>query len=100
MRSHRILLALKIKNEGEREGGGQKESQEGTNNANTNDLKRYVSSHTLWEDEDEKELTSMREDLERYVFSKIYKRYFLSQQNLFIHLSVIFVFLLLLLHFN
>jgi hypothetical protein len=38
------------------------------------DLKRYVSSHTLWEDEDEKELVSMREDLERYVFSKIYKR--------------------------
>eukprot|EP00026_Physarum_polycephalum_P001763 Phypoly_transcript_01765.p1 GENE.Phypoly_transcript_01765~~Phypoly_transcript_01765.p1 ORF type:complete len:1002 (+),score=110.49 Phypoly_transcript_01765:82-3087(+) len=40
------------------------------------EISSYVSSHTLWEDEDEKELVSMREDLERYVFSKIYKSVF------------------------
>jgi len=40
------------------------------------EITSYVSSHTLWEDEDEKEIQKMRDELERYVFSKIYKSVF------------------------
>jgi len=36
----------------------------------------YVSSHTLWEEAEEKELQTVHEELERYVFSKIYKSVF------------------------
>jgi len=40
------------------------------------ELFSYVSRHALWKDEEEKELARVREDLERYLFSKIYKSVF------------------------
>lgn len=54
-----------------------------------------MSSHTLWEDEDEKEIEMLREDLERYVFAKIYKRYLFSAGVLILLLIILcLVFLL------